>query len=406
MDIPVEVHILIFQFLSIVELCECEKVSKYWNNILLSPNASQIYSSINMQKREGSLSLNWLKKKISNHQPTKLNFSGCRFESQDLASLLSLSSFSLINLDISFHYLSHGFFPNLSLYTLERLIINDAKLKDNNLEIILQLPSLKYLNMNYNSALIGKPFTYTDTALKALWFEGCERIEYFNILTYLQRHGMSLTELGIDGEYYSSSEVCTLVQFAPNLVKFAIEFANEMDSQLVDSILKPDWQYLKIRRALMIPQLSYIQFFQLYLSELVYLNLAECNYIDDFICTLIAQNCCRITSFVLTWCSEVSDLGISQIVKKCEKLKYLDLTGLKEITDLSFPLENLGIYLNLDTIILEKCNKISDEHLWRLSELYPDMKIKNYYGEFKEGWTGISISEMKSKKKSDSVFIN
>lgn len=398
MDIPIEIQIYIFQFLSIFDLCECEKVSKYWNTILLSSNASKLYSSINVQKREGLLCFNWLMKKLYNHQPKTLNVSGCRFESQDLSTLLSLTSFNLINLDISFHNLTQKFFSDLSLYSLQSLVINDAKLKDSNLELILQLPSLQYLNMNYNSALFGKPLAYTETALKALWFEGCERIEHGNILSYLQRNGVSLIELGIDGEYFSSSEVCLLLQFAPNLLKFAIEFANEMDSQLIDNLLKPDWQHLKIRRALMIPQLSFIKIFELDLNQLLYLNLAECNYIDDFICSLIAENCSQITSFVLTWCSDVSDIGISQIVLKCRKLEILDLTGLKEITDRSFPLEGMEIYCNLNTIILEKCNKISDEHLWRLSELYPEMRIKNYYGEFKEGWTGISLSKTKDKK--------
>ena len=398
MDIPIEIQIYIFQFLSIFELCECEKVSKYWNNILLSSNASILYSSINVQKREGSLCHNWLTKKLSSHQPKTLNVSGCRFESQDLSSLLSLTSFNLVNLDISFHSLTQKFFSDLSLYSLQNLVINDSKLKDSNLELILQLPSLLYLNMNYNSALLGKPLAYSDTALKALWFEGCERMEHCNILSYLQRNGMSLNELGIDGEYFSSSEVCLLLQFAPNLVKFAIEFANEMDSQLIDHLVKPDWRHLKIRRALMIPQQAFTKFFEMDLGQLLYLNLAECNYIDDYVCSLIACNCSQITSFILTWCSEASDIGIVQIVVKCKKLKFLDLTGLKEITDRSFPLEGLVNYCTFNTIILEKCNKISDEHLWRMSELYPEMRIKNYYGEFKEGWTGISGTMTKYKK--------
>ena len=397
-ELPIELQILIFDYLSLFELIECEKVCKSWHSLFLSPATSYLYRSIDIQKREGQLSYTWLTRKLSIHKPSILNFSGCRFDNASLSNLLFLASESLEILDISFHNLTSKFFTDLSFIHLKKLTINDSKLKDSNLELILSIPLLEGLNVNYNSALVGKPLVETDCALKALWFEGCERIEYFNVLLYVQRHGHGLEDLGIDGEYYSSEEVCNLLKFCPKLNKFAIEFANDMNSQLTYDILKPDWKYLKIRRALNIPKLSFQALFECSLSELAYLNLAECTYVDDSICTLISKNCPNLSSFILTWCSEVSDFGIFDIVLSCKSISFLDLTGLKEITDKSFPLVPLPIYSSLQTMILEKCNKISDEHLWKLSELHPSIKIKNYYGEFKEGWTGIAGFELKYKK--------
>jgi hypothetical protein len=304
----------------------------------------------------------------------------------------------LETLDISFHILTSKFFTDLSFISLKKLIINDSKLKDSNLELVLSIPQLEHLNINYNSSLIGRPLSSTDRKLKALWFEGCERIEYQHILTYVQNHGSSLSQLGIDGEYYSCDEVCTILTFSPNLLQFAIEFANEMSGWLSDYLIKNDWEHLKIRRALNIPTSSFSKIFEMNLSKLLLLNLAECTYVDDSICIMISKNCPNLENFTLTWCSDVSDSGIEKVIFSCSRLKFVDLTGLKEITDRSFPLEPLGVYRSLEMVILEKCNKISDEHLWKLSEEYPGIKIKNYYGEFKEGWTGIAGLELRMKK--------
>lgn len=388
MNIPIEISVIVFSYLNLDELCQCEKVCKSWYQILYSSNASGIYQTISLQRKNANTSMKWLKNKVQCHKPKSLNFSGSVFNPAYLNEVLEYVKETLISLDISFHLLKTSFYSNIKLDKLEAIIINDCKLSDSSLEQILMFKSLKYLNVNYNSSLTGLPFAHTEKDLKSLWFEGCEHIEYIYILDYVKNHGKSLLELGIDGEYFSSADVCSILDFTPNLTKFSIEYANEMDSLISIYLCKDTWEHLKIRRALYVPQVTFSYIFNTPLAKLVYLNLAECTYIDDMICLLISQNCIYITSFILTWCSDVSDQGILKIVQNCECLKFMDLTGLKEISDESFPLDDLKIYHKLDTLVLEKCNKISDNHLWRLSNRYSWIKIKNYYGEFKEGWTG------------------
>ena len=388
MNLPSEILVIIFSFLQLEELCCLENVCKYWYSLLLSSNATNLYRTLNLQKRNANIPYEWLTKKLSAHRPKTLNLSGTSIINGSFTSILQKASDFVENLDISFHHLTFDNYLSLNFTVLSSITANDAKLKDSCLEIILNLPKLSYLNINYNSSLTGKPFAYTDKQLLALWFEGCEHIEYSHILSYTSKHGIYLRELGIDGEYYSCEEVCTLLSLSPNLKKFAIEYANEMDHRIGEYLVKDEWEHIKARRAIGVPQICFSNIFNMELPNLVYLNLAECSSVDDLICILISHNCTRLLSFTLTWCSNVSDVGIKKIVTNCCCLNLLDLTGLKEITDISFPMENLETYSNLHTLILEKCNKITDNHLWHLSTVYPKLRIKNYYGEFKEGWTG------------------
>lgn len=389
MYLPNEIIVIIFSYLTLEELSSCETVCKDWYALLLSSNAANLYSKLNLQKRNIVISNEWLVKKLSAHRPKLINFSGTCINTKSLISILQKTSGYLEYLDISFHVLCQNNYLSLSLYTLKSLTANDCKLKDNCLKTILELPSLSYLNINYNSTLTGKPFYSTDKELEALWFEGCEHIEFPYIYSYVKNHGKGLKELGIDGEYFSCEEVCNLLALAPELSKFAIEYANEMNQRIGEFLVKPDWEHLKVRRATGVTRSCFVEIFSLQLWKLVNLNLAECISVDDLVCVLISTNCIFIKQFTLTWCSNVTDLGISKIVSQCTLLQFLDLTGLKDITDLSFPLSRLDTYRNLRTLILEKCNRITDIHLWNLSDQYIHMKIKNYYGEFKEGWTGV-----------------
>lgn len=388
MNLPIEIIVTIFSFLKFDELCNCEKVCRQWYLVLLSSNSSSLYSRIDFRKQNDELPIEWLYKKLVTHKTRWLNLSGISLKNSTLKDILIKVDEFIEYLDLSFQIITLDLFTHLNLYKLSSVVINDANLKDSCLENLLRLPILCNLNINYNSTLNGKPFSTTDKPLNSLWFEGCEHIEYSYIYSFVKSHGLQLKELGIDGEYYSSSQVCSILNESPNLNKFAIEYANEMDETMGEYLLKSDWEHLKIRRALIVPRSTYANLFRLNLTKILYLNLAECTYIDDSICISISSNCPNLKSFILTWCSDVSDLGISSIILNCQYLNYLDLTGLKEITSLSFPLECLPVYNHINTIILEKCNKISDDHLWQLSGLYPSIRIKNYYGEFKDGWTG------------------
>ena len=388
MNLPIEIIVIIFSNLTIDELCNCEKVCKHWYSILLSSNSSSLYKSLDLEKRNIEISSSWIIKKITTHKTKTLNLSGTNISSSTIKKILKEKTNSIENLNLSFQIIPLENYFTMNLFSLKSIVLNDAKLKDNNLEFLLSLPNLSKLNINYNSLLTGRPFLHTEKPLESLWFEGCEHIEYHYIYAYVKKYGDALIELGIDGEYFYCNDVCSILSFAPNLKKFAIEYANEMDSNIEEYLIKEKWEYIKIRRALAIPQRTFANIFSFQQEKLVYLNLAECSYIDDQICCLIAENCRNIRSFVLTWCCDVSDVGILQIVLNCCWINFLDLTGLKDITELSFPLNEIPVYNNLRTIILEKCNKITDNHLWNLSALYPKLMIKNYYGEFKEGWTG------------------
>ncbi|CAG9316405.1 unnamed protein product [Blepharisma stoltei] len=390
--IPEELLILVFSYLDLTSLSFCEQVCKYWNLILSSESQNCLFQVIDVFSTHNSIAppFEWTLRKAVNHKTKELIIGGSNYKRTEVILLIDSCANSLISLDLSFFHLKQSFYQTISnknSIILEKLTICDARLRDECLEWILKIGTLKYLNVNNNTSLVGKPFLTCQKPLEALWFEGCENLEYENILPYVTAYGDRMDEFGIDGENYSSYQVCTLLSNVLLIKKFSIGFANEMQDEMLYYLIKTTWEYLKIKKGINLTENGFSEIFSQRLNNLEYLELAECSAISDKVCILIGENCPNLHTLIITWSDFITDLGIISIINGCESLRNFDLTGQKCITENAFPIDKpYKIYFSLLTLYLSQCNKVNDSRLWELSNQYPQIKIKNYYGEFKEGW--------------------
>jgi hypothetical protein len=238
-----------------------------------------------------------------------------------------------------------------------------------------------------NAFLKGLVLAHSDTVLEEFCFEDCQHFDYEAVYALASRSTATLAELSIDGEAYSTDDVCRLVSLLPHLTKFSVSFATDMTDNLLRTLTGYNWRSLCLKKGLAFTSSGFQSFFSAPYPDLQSLELIECQELDDVSLLLIAEQCPKLTLLNVNWCSEVSDAGLGEIVKKCGKMRRMELVGLKQVTDSAFPLDlEYEMYEHLLSLNFSKSDYVTDEHLSRLSYKYPQIEIKNYYGEPKDNW--------------------
>ena len=90
---------------------------------------------------------------------------------------------------------------------------------------------------------------------------------------------------------------------------------------------------LVLRKGQKLTSFAFEVLFSRDLPHLTYLNLDECQEIEDPVLELISKNCKNLEKFSLHWCSKIGNIGIENLLIKCLKLKKLDLAGHRRLTD-------------------------------------------------------------------------
>ena len=108
------------------------------------------------------------------------------------------------------------------------------------------------------------------------------------------------------------------------------------------------------------------------------LYLIECKLLRDSGLVKLAQNFPNLIHLDLSWCWNLSDIGLEAVAQHCCRIETLKLVGLKNamcVPVLSASLPRLR-YLDLEQVDL-----VDDEELKRLKEAKPWIKITDYYDE-------------------------
>lgn len=386
-SLSVDLLASIFSFMQIKHLALQERVCKLWSQILNNSFTNNIYRKINLRNSSVQVPLTWVANKINAHSTYCLSLSGTRYNTQEVATLLKEHSNTLLHLNLSF-YNFKKLYKSIevnSLPNVHQITVCEAKLSDSALSIILTLPKLTKIDVSHNHLLEGNAFKQHNKPLTKLWFEGCENFTFENALHACKVSAESLQKLGIDGENFSTQQVCSLVSILNQLNNFSIPFADWMENQLLSDLKGLSLEFLKIKKAYMLEEPSLVDFFSCDLSSLAYLELSECNHLSTSVCIQISRTCFNLKTLILCWCLNIFDQGIRSLVTQCKSLNYVDLTGLKFITDSALPLDE-GIYTHLRFLSLCQCNEVSDKHLWEIHYSFPRVQIMNYYGEYCENW--------------------
>ena len=113
-------------------------------------------------------------------------------------------------------------------------------------------------------------------------------------------------------------------------------------------------------------------------GQLRKLCLIECKLLRDSGLMKLARNFPHLIHLDLSWCWNLSDIGLEAVVRNCDQIETLKLVGLKNamcVPVLSVSLPRLRV---LD---LQQTDLVDDEELGKLKKAKPWVKITNYYGD-------------------------
>ena len=130
------------------------------------------------------------------------------------------------------------------------------------------------------------------------------------------------------------------------------------------------------------------------------LELMECQNLNDSSLQLIANRFPNLHHLVISWCYQITDVGMEAIAYNCEHVVTLKLVGLKYARCEPILLAPLTKLMSLD---LSQTDLVDDTQLHRLKTERPWLIIINYYGdEVEKNITPVSSPVNFSNSKSTS----
>ena len=113
-------------------------------------------------------------------------------------------------------------------------------------------------------------------------------------------------------------------------------------------------------------------------GRLTKLCLIECKLLRDSGLVKLARSFPHLIHLDLSWCWNLSDIGLEAVAHHCHKIETLKLVGLKNA--MCMPVLSVSLQ-QLRLLDLQQTDLVDDEELGRLKEAKPWIKITNYYGD-------------------------
>ena len=95
---------------------------------------------------------------------------------------------------------------------------------------------------------------------------------------------------------------------------------------------------------------------------------------------LFFNSCRKLQSIDISWCWEVTDVGLEHVVHNCTQMIDMNICGAKDLH--GKPLKEIPQCMpRLRRLDATQCNLVPDELLDELVSVMPQMTAINYYGE-------------------------
>lgn len=384
-NLPCELLLYIFSFLSVCELCiSVAPVCTAWRDLAKDPSlwthlvfsfqhcvegervrrlleGSPLLLSLELQNREDSGDL-LQQVAASCTKLRELTVKFCDGLTEDTFKLLmeNCPDILYLNIEGSYVYGSKSYHMMAGLHQLRYLNLSHCQALDNSglITIAKQCQSLEYLDI-----------------------DGITDIHDYAVVCMTKELSHCLKNLFLDGEHltdaaYQSLQACT------KLEKLGVSFCEQMTDKGLSGVSGLKYlTWLKLRKGSQLtPEGLTSLFFNGRLPLLAYVNLGECCLMDDNVLKALSRSCPRLVHLVLHWCWEVTDVGISAVIAACPRLRVLGLVGVVQLTGTAF-VDLPSALPDLRILDLEQCNSVDDTILQRIVARKPSLKVLGYWGD-------------------------
>uniref|UniRef100_A0A914V434 F-box domain-containing protein n=1 Tax=Plectus sambesii TaxID=2011161 RepID=A0A914V434_9BILA len=418
-DLPDHVLLEVFKALDRSELCSAAAmVCRRWYRLAYSPSLWKRVDVHVSKSSEESLShlLDAISAAIRNLALTKDD------ETTDsvIAVILPSSMPSLTVLDL-------GFMKGLTLSMLDLFIDRCPHVQSLNLEGIKEVCDQTLVLIASPSAwplleelCISHCLAVSDAGLSAISVSSkrlrCVNVDGISQLSdeSIERLAISqkdhLERLYLDGLELSDQAILPLmecknlsllsVSFCENLTDCALGYIKEMAAL----------SHLHLRKGTEMSENGFRQLFAQpnSMASLRFLNLSECNAINDRCIEAISLCCPNLEALCLSWCWSVTERGLITIVERLGQCRLLCMEGIKSIFggcllggELGTSFRDSIRFINLHNcnagssfrdvpnlnlaqvrfIDLRQCNMIDDTTVTEMVRRKKDLIVINYYGE-------------------------
>lgn len=112
---------------------------------------------------------------------------------------------------------------------------------------------------------------------------------------------------------------------------------------------------------------------------LLYLDMSDCNLLDDRGLQILALHCSRLQFLYLRRCNLITDAGIQHVATNCTELKDLSISDCYNVTDFGI-MELSRLEPDLRYLSVAKCDKISDVGIRYISQHCLKLRYLNCRG--------------------------
>jgi len=383
-DLPHEIILKIFTYLTALELGAAAIACKTWSYLTHDPH---LY--IRLDFSGGAPSLDVVDNVVSCASLLQTLVIKSRSDANQILHVVSEFCPLLKCVEVSFC-------DNLEAESFEKLASACPQIETLNIEgsrakefgfthSLARFKQLKELNMSHCTCMIDPKGLISIAKhcplLQELNIDGISYVEDDVIKGIIEHRRETLVKLMLDGEQLTDTSYRE-VSKCSSLGVFGVSFAEEMsDVGLLEIGKLSRLMWLKIKRGQQLSDTVFPNvFYNREFKNLIHLDLSECSMLTDDGVREVARACRILTCLALSWCWELTDLAIDAICQNCRYLRILDLIGVVRLTGDNFHAIPACLP-HLEFLDLEQCGAVEDAALKLLAARMPGLKVLDYYGD-------------------------
>jgi F-box/leucine-rich repeat protein 2/20 len=348
LDMPIEIKMAVFQYLSPKELVRCSRVSKSWNSMCFD---GQLWASLDTSVYYRDIPSEALVKIITSAGPflRDLNLRGC--------------------IQLQEAWISDGERISDACRNLVNISIEDCRIDKTSIRyFLIRNPNLVHINL---SGLT----TVTNSAMKII-SQSCPNLEYLNVSWCKAVDTKGLKRVVASCPRLKDLRAGELLGFDDDGFMLELFKTNKLErlilshcSSLTDASLKallhgvnPEIDFLTDRP--IVPP-----------RKLRHLDLSRCRGLTDVSLKHLAHNVPNLEGLQLSHCPNFGDDALSEVIRTTLRLTHLDLEELENLTNAALlELSKAPCATHLEHLNISYCEKLGDTGMLQILKNCPRLR--------------------------------